>query len=165
MLSHRWYWLVGMMMVSSVLTVSCVATPTAQPGIPAQPAEPTPVPATATPVPATSTLVPATATHVPAETPSSESSETVNLEEILPGRPGELVFNNCTGCHSIVCSVIGQRTIEQWETVKRGHRDKVPGVSDEDYDLLFTFLEDNFNNTKPEPALPQRLLDLGCVTY
>jgi hypothetical protein len=33
-----------------------------------------------------------------------------------------------------------------------------------DYDTLFAYLAENFNNTKPEPELPEPLRQQGCTT-
>ena len=52
-----------------------------------------------------------------------------------------------------------------WETVKLSHSDATPGLSDEDYDALFAYLAESFNDTKPEPQLPPALIQAGCVTF
>jgi|GEM_PF-2541213 len=146
--------------------------PTATPEPPTPTPEPptaTPEPPTPTPEPPTATSEPPTSTPEPPEaTPASESSAgTVNFDEIFP--PGheqqrDLVINSCGNCHSWVCPVIGQRPVDHWTTVKATHRDFVSTMSDEDYDLLFSFLAENFNDTKPLPDLPEALESLGCTT-
>lgn len=164
-------WFLTVVITGAVLAVSCVA-PAEQASPLAQPATPTFVPATATSVPATLTSAPAmatpvaaTATSAPATATAASGTQWVNLDEIFPqGKGRDLVLNNCTSCHSFVCYVIGQRPVEHWETIKRGHRDKTPSLSSENYDALFAYLAENFNDTKPEPKLPQQLRDLGCVT-
>jgi hypothetical protein len=35
-------------------------------------------------------------------------------------------------------------------------------MTEEDYDALFNYLEENFNDTKPEPRLPPQLREQGC---
>lgn len=73
-----------------------------------------------------------------------------------------MLLNNCTSCHSFVCAVTGQRTVDYWQTVKTGHRERVSSLSDDDFNALFTYLADNFNDKKPVPALPPELAGLGC---
>lgn len=154
------------------LTISCVA-PAMQPVAPAQPAAPTPVPATLTPVPATPTPVPATPTPVPATptpvpatpTPAGGSQQVSLWDEILPpGEGRDLLINNCSACHPFVCAVRGQRSVQHWEGIKVNHRGEVTGLADEDYDALFAYLAENFNDTKPEPDLPSYLRELQCAT-
>lgn len=159
---QRWKGLLAILVVSGLLTVSC-ASPGVQPAGPTSvPATPTPVPATPTPVPATPTLVPATPTPVPA-TATPASGTRVDLDKIFPQGAGrDMMLSDCVACHSFVCSVIGQRSAGHWETIKKGHRDKTPGLSDEDYDTLFAYLAESFNDTNPEPELPEPLRQLGC---
>jgi hypothetical protein len=89
------------------------------------------------------------------------------MDEIFP--PGheterDLVIYTCGSCHAWVCAVIGQRPVEHWTTVQATHKDKASGLDDEEYTLLFDFLAENFNDTKPEPDLPEALRDQGCTT-
>lgn len=151
------------------------ATATAVPTATAQPATPTSVP-TATAQPATATRAPtvtsqsATATSSPAAsaqpttaTSSSGQSGKVDLDKIMPaGKGRDLLFNNCTSCHSFVCAIQGQRPVGAWQTIKLGHRERVSGLSDDDYNALFDYLAANFNDKKPAPELPPALQDLGC---
>lgn len=151
-----------------VLAVSCsggatpVATaptvaPTTAP-VPTVPPKPvaTAVPATAVP---TATALPVTPTAVPASPPSGK----VDLNKILPAGAGrDLFVNNCTSCHSFVCSVEGQRTADHWSTVQAIHKDKVPALSEADYGTLFAYLVANFNDKTPAPELPPELAGMGC---
>lgn len=120
-----------------------------------EPLTPTPEPSIPTPKPTT------------ASSSSGGQSEAVNLDEIFP--PGHqmernLVIYNCSNCHPWVCTVRGQRTVEHWRGVRLIHNKGLfPALSDEDYQILFDFLVENFNDTKPVPDLPEALQDLGCT--
>lgn len=153
-------------------TVTTAATNTAEPPTPTLTlvrATATTEPATATSLP-TATSEPATATaestatgEAVAATPAAEQPGKVNLDKIFPdGKGRELVLNNCTACHSFVCVVRGQRTVDHWNTVMATHRPRVSSLSDDDYKVLFDYVKENFNDTKPEPELPVELQSLGC---
>lgn len=117
---------------------------------------PTQAPATALP---TNTSSAATA----APTSASGSSGGLNLDAIIPpGRGRELLFNNCTSCHSVVCSLIGERSAGNWNTIRAGHEERVSGLSEQDKDELFAYLIENFGDTKPAPELPPELKEQGC---
>ena len=129
------------------------------------PPTPTPVPPAATAIPPTATAVPPTATPVPPAATSAPASGQVNLDAILPpGKEQGLVLSTCGSCHSFVCVVIGQRPLEHWESVKGIHRGYVMGFAEEDYNQLFAYLSENFNDSKPEPDLPELLQQQGCTT-
>lgn len=84
----------------------------------------------------------------------------VNLEEIFPpGRGRELVLNNCAGCHTFVPIVILQMSREAWQRNGRDHRERVKALSDADFKILYAYLMENFNPSRPVPKLPQELLD------
>lgn len=121
----------------------------------------------------TSTLaVAAPATAVPTVTPtalptpsgpgadatSPAASAKVDLDKIFPaGKGRDLLLLNCSACHSFVRAVVGQRTQDAWEVVKRNMRSRVSGMSDQDFETVFAYLEANFNDTKPTPDLPDWL--------
>jgi hypothetical protein len=46
----------------------------------------------------------------------------------------------------------------RWESIRLGHRDTSLALSDIDYNAIFDYLGENFNNTKPEPNLPEWFL-------
>ncbi len=94
---------------------------------------------------------------------SSGQPGKVDLDKFLaPGRGRDLLVENCGGCHTFVCAVIGQRTVGRWENLKLAHRRRVAALSDEDLNLLFAYLEANYNDAKPQPELPPELQGLGC---
>jgi hypothetical protein len=79
-----------------------------------------------------------------------------------PGNGRDLVLANCTSCHSVACSVIGQRTPERWAALEEQHRDRISGV---DLKLLFGYLQTNFDSSRPEPKVPAKFLEGGCTPF
>jgi hypothetical protein len=142
MTQHKY--LFAILLVASALLVfatACGATAT-QPAAPSQAAAP-----------------PATAAVPSAPTSSGLCT---NLAQCLPAGDGRtLLLNNCASCHSAVCPVLGQKTADHWQAVKNNHRTRVSGLSDADYNTLFTYLAANLNDTKPEPPLSPELKALG----
>ncbi len=131
------------------------AQPTATTQPPTAPVQPTAATlATTTPVPPTATTQPTKASTTP--TPQASSGQQkLNLDDYFPkGASRDLVLRDCTTCHSFVPIITGQRTNERWLSLKKDHKDKASGVTQADYDAEFTYLMENFNNTKPEPKLP-----------
>ena len=107
-----------------------------------------------------STLVTSAACGTPASSPKPSGSARVNIDEIFPPGPGrDLVLNNCTSCHTFVPIVILQMTKEAWERNGRDHRERVTGLSDADFEILYEYLIANFNPARLVPALPRELLD------
>lgn len=102
-----------------------------------------------------------------ASAPSADGSgENVTLGDIFPaGRGRDLVLNTCGSCHAVACAAQGRRTIARWGDLKTGHKDTVTGISSADYDALFAYLQENFNDTKPEPQIPAKFLEQGCTPY
>ncbi len=124
---------------------------------------PTSVP-TAT-VTATATRPFASATTLPVASPQtttvswSGATAKLDMDRIFPpGKGRDLVLFNCTGCHSFVRIVTGQRTQDAWQVVRRTMRSRVSGLGDQEYDELFAYLEANFDDTRPVPSLPDWLL-------
>jgi len=87
------------------------------------------------------------------------------LPELLPpGKGLGLLLENCSSCHSVVCTIKGQRTKDRWESLKKDHKDKVANLSDAEFDTLFSYVAENFNDAKPEPKLPPELAQQGSCT-
>lgn len=83
----------------------------------------------------------------------------VDINKIFPSGPGrELVLNNCTSCHTFVPIVVLQMNKDEWERSSRNHRSRVPGLNDDEFRTLYTYLVANFNPDHPVPALPKELL-------
>lgn len=100
----------------------------------------------------------------------SESAPVVaaaaSLTDIFPeglGRP--MVLDSCGACHAAACAAIGQRTQPRWASLKQDHRDKLPDMNDADYEVLFAYLSENFNDSKPEPVIPPQFLEGGCTPF
>jgi len=84
----------------------------------------------------------------------------VNVDEIFPADQGrDLLLNNCTSCHTFVPIVVLQMDTEAWERNKSIHRSRVPGLSDAEFETLYTYLVASFNPDRPVPKLPKELLD------
>lgn len=102
----------------------------------------------------------------PVPQPPPSSTAPVSLGDIFPeGLGRSMVLDTCGACHAAACSAIGQRTEARWANLKEDHRDKVSDMSDEDYEVLFAYLADNFNDTKPEPVVPPQFLEGGCTPF
>lgn len=96
---------------------------------------------------------------------ATESSAPPTLESVFPPGPGrEQVLDNCTSCHALGCTTKGQRNKEQWDQLKGDHKDKLGGSSQAELDQIFTYLAANFNDTKPEPKIPEDI-DGPCTPY
>ncbi len=189
MMIRRTFNLIVVMIVSlvavAVLVTSCAggAVPPAEPTVaptqapeptaaPTEEAEPTTAPTQAPdPEPTAASTEEAEPTATPTQTPepttapteeaeSSGGSTRIDLDAIFPPGPGrEMSLNVCSACHNFVPLVILQLDETQWDYVLRDHRERVPMVSDEDYQLLQDYLTENFGPDDPVPELPQELLD------
>lgn len=163
MIRHRFV-LIVVMVVSLVMAVGLVTSCTDGVGLSAVPppraTEPAAAPAEQTePTPAPTEAPEPTA--APAEeTKSTEGPTVMDLDKVFPpGRGRELAIMGCTGCHNFVPLVILQFTEEEWDRNARDHRDRVSSMSDEDYEILYAYLKENFGPDDPVPELPQELLD------
>jgi hypothetical protein len=65
------------------------------------------------------------------------------------------VMINCTHCHGITVIVRGQKPMGHWAAVKLAHEEYVHGLPKAELDAIFDYLSENFNDTKPEPRLPE----------
>lgn len=136
------------------------AQPTATTLSTTTPVQPTPTTLpTATPVTPTAPLQPTKVSATPTPQASSTGPQKLNLDDYFPKGAGrDLVLRDCTTCHSFAPIITGQRPKARWLSLKDDHKDKASGVSQADYDVEFTYLMDNFNDTKPEPKLPDWFL-------
>ena len=167
---HRCSYVALLLML--VLGAACVApipqpTPVVPPPVTATPVPPTPTPEppTATPEPPTATPEPATATPEPPTATAAGQSQPakLDLDALFPAGEGkDLVLSSCETCHSWVCAVKGQRTREHWQTAQAAHSGLTPALSQEETDILWQYLADNFNDSLPEPVLPPGFEMLGC---
>jgi hypothetical protein len=93
--------------------------------------------------------------------PSGPEPKTV--ADLFPAGPGrDLVMNNCTSCHNVACSAMGQRTADRWDSLRDAHRDRVSGA---DVNAIFAYLKTNFGPDKPEPRIPPAFLEGGCTPF
>jgi cytochrome c5 len=108
-----------------------------------------------------------TAASKPAESQQPVSTgKSFSVASIFPPGAGrESVLSSCGSCHPVVCAARGQRTAERWENIKKDHKDKLTGSSAADLNAMFSYLKENFNDSKPEPQIPAELLQQGCTPF
>jgi hypothetical protein len=142
-------------MIAGGLLALSLMTVTTWTAISAQTEVPTPVPVetpAATPVPGDQ-----------AETPFTQGQVwpiQVNWDSIFP--PSEartLVFLNCNLCHSILYPVYTQRSAQRWQVVMMRHVSRLPTLRADELSVIFAYLAENFNDTKPVPPVPQWMAD------
>jgi hypothetical protein len=95
------------------------------------------------------------------EKPAATASQPtkVNLEEIFPPGPGrDLVLNNCQSCHPWVPIVILRMDKAAWYRNSLEHRERVKGLGDEEFKILYDYLSSTFTPERPVPKLPPELL-------
>ncbi len=89
----------------------------------------------------------------------------INMDAIFPpGEGRDLVLWNCMNCHTFVRIVTGHHSHSHgaegpghdthWDTHRILHRARLWRLSEEELDVLYAYLKENFNDTKPEPKLP-----------
>ena len=92
--------------------------------------------------------------------------EPATIADLFPEGAGKtLVLNNCSSCHAVACSAIGQRTSARWDNLKEDHRDKASSLGEEDLETLFAYLKVNFSDSQPEPNVPPHFLERGCTPF
>lgn len=92
--------------------------------------------------------------------PGDTGPITVDLDAIFPPGPGrDLVLNNCQSCHVWVPIVILQMDEAAWSRNGLEHRERVSGLSDEEFERLYAYLSSTFTPDRPVPDLPQPLLE------
>lgn len=95
-----------------------------------------------------------------------EPAPPATIADLFPDDPAkDLVMNNCAGCHAVACTTIGQRTTARWNSLREGHQDHVPSLSEEDRGAIFSYLAANFNDSLPEPVVPPQFLEAGCTPF
>jgi len=107
-----------------------------------------------------------TADQTIAATSQSEPAapQPATIADLFPEGDGRImVLNNCSSCHAVACSAIGQRTEARWDAIQSAHGDRLPGLSESQLDTLFGYLAANFNDTLPEPNVPRAFLATGCT--
>src|SRR3954454_10870847 len=98
-----------------------------------------------------------------AQTSAPTGPEPANVTEIFPAGQGrDVVLNNCSSCHNLACSAIGQRTAARWDSLRESHKDK---ITDADAAAAFSYLKSHFNDANPEPKVPPKFLQGGCTPF
>ena len=88
------------------------------------------------------------------------------VADLFPEDPAkQMVLSNCTSCHAVACSVIGQRPEARWMDLEAAHREHVPSLSDAEREQIFAYLAANFNDTRPEPNVPPEMIQAGCTPF
>jgi hypothetical protein len=49
--------------------------------------------------------------------------------------------------------VLGQKSADRWKSVRSSHADKAGGLSEQQLDVVFTYLSREFGPDKPEPNI------------
>jgi hypothetical protein len=84
----------------------------------------------------------------------------VNMNEIFPPGPGrDLVLDNCQSCHPWVPIVILRMDKAAWYRNSLEHRERVKGLRDEEFKVLYDYLSSTFTPDRPVPKLPAELLE------
>lgn len=151
----RWVWLlIAAAAVLVVAVIRIVPTPT--------PIRPTPT----TIITPRLVFIPTPVTPVPQKIVPRPGTTRVNLDALAPpGQARDMLIFQCSNCHPFVCAMRGQRTQGHWDLVRLTHVERGwVDMSDQDLDLLFGYLEANFNDKKPLPDIPPALADQGCTT-
>ncbi|MDE0101426.1 MAG: hypothetical protein OXN89_03520 [Bryobacterales bacterium] len=104
----------------------------------------------------------------PVEAEPSQAASTVtstdwsafNIRDLFPDGEGrELVFNNCQSCHVLVPILVLSMDESAWSSNALEHRERVEGLSDEEFQTLYSYLAASFPPNRPRPQLPPALLD------
>lgn len=108
------------------------------------------------------TIVPTVQSTGPTEVtkppPGGEPTQ-LNLDEIFPpGEGRDLVLQNCGNCHGIGPIVVLQMSRGEWERNARTHKDRLGGLSDQEFTTVYEYVIANFNPDRPIPEVPQPLL-------
>jgi hypothetical protein len=92
------------------------------------------------------------------------SPQPQTIGDLFPEGDGRaLVLNNCSSCHAVACSTIGQRTETRWNSIRLAHIDRLPGLNADEMNTLFGYLSANFSDSMPEPNVPPAFLVMGCT--
>lgn len=82
------------------------------------------------------------------------------ITDVLPeGEGRELVLENCQSCHVLVPILVLPMDESAWSRNGLEHRERVEGLSDEEFTTLYDYLSSTFTPERPKPELPPALLD------
>ena len=83
-----------------------------------------------------------------------------NIRDVFPeGEGRELVLNNCQSCHVLVPLLVLPMDEAAWYRNGLEHRERVEGLSDEEFETVYEYLASAFKPDRPKPELPPALLD------
>ena len=83
-----------------------------------------------------------------------------NIRDVFPEGPGrELVLDNCQSCHVLVPILVLRMDEAAWYRNSLEHRERVEGLGDDDFAVLYDYLTSTFTPDSPIPELPAALLD------
>ncbi len=118
-------------------------------------------PATAsTAAPATTQAKPTAAPVATTVASKPGSFGKADLDKIFPpGKGQDLVFRACVNCHNWVPLVMAGFDKPGWEQNKMNHRNRVSGLSDQEFEFLYDYLAQTFPVGHPVPDnIPEDLL-------
>jgi len=88
-----------------------------------------------------------------------------HINDVFPEGAGrDLVLDNCQSCHVLVPILVLPLDEAAWYRSSLEHRERVEGLTDDEFETLYQYLESNFTPDKPTPELPPALLD-SWTTY
>lgn len=83
-----------------------------------------------------------------------------NIRDVFPEGPGrELVLANCQSCHVLVPILVLRMDEAAWYRSSIEHRERVEGLTDVEFEVLYDYLTTTFTPDRPIPSLPPALLD------
>lgn len=88
-----------------------------------------------------------------------------NIRDVFPEGAGrELVLENCQSCHVLVPILVLRMDEAAWYRSGIEHRERVEGLTDQEFEILYDYLTSEFPPDRTIPALPPALLD-SWTTY
>lgn len=88
-----------------------------------------------------------------------------NIRDVFPEGAGrELVLENCQSCHVLVPILVLRMDEAAWYRSSIEHRERVEGLTDQEFEVLYDYLTSKFPPDRPIPKLPPALLD-SWTTY
>ena len=88
-----------------------------------------------------------------------------NIRDVFPEGAGrELVLENCQSCHVLVPILVLRMDEAAWYRSGIEHRERVEGLTDQEFEVLYDYLTSEFPPDRPIPKLPAALLD-SWTTY
>lgn len=95
-----------------------------------------------------------------ASSATSTDWSSFNIKDLFPDGEGrELVLNNCQSCHVLVPILILSLDESAWTRNALEHRERVEGLSDDEFKTLYSYLTASFPPDRPKPQLHPALLD------